>query len=64
MGNHRDAWVFGAADPNSGTAGLMNLAKVIGQLRQNAGKKSSGCTCRSNDVFSLRLASRQNSSAV
>ena len=33
LGNHRDAWVFGAVDPNSGTAALMSLAKVIGQLR-------------------------------
>lgn len=38
LGNHRDAWVFGAVDPNSGTAGLMSLAKVIGQLRKDNGE--------------------------
>jgi N-acetylated-alpha-linked acidic dipeptidase len=25
MGNHRDAWVYGAADPNSGTAALIEV---------------------------------------
>ena len=36
MGNHRDAWVFGAVDPNSGTAGLMEIARVAGLLRKNS----------------------------
>lgn len=25
LGNHRDAWVYGAADPNSGTAALLEV---------------------------------------
>ena len=25
LGNHRDAWVFGGADPSSGTAVLMEV---------------------------------------
>ena len=32
LGNHRDAWVFGAADPNSGTASLLEVAKGLGEL--------------------------------
>ncbi|XP_022779944.1 N-acetylated-alpha-linked acidic dipeptidase 2-like [Stylophora pistillata] len=32
MGNHRDAWVFGAADPVSGTAVLMELSRGLGKL--------------------------------
>lgn len=32
MGNHRDAWVFGAADPISGTAILMELSRGLGEL--------------------------------
>ena len=32
MGNHRDAWVFGAADPVSGTAALMELSRGLGEL--------------------------------
>ena len=36
MGNHRDAWVFGAVDPNSGTATLMEMARSFSILRQNS----------------------------
>ena len=32
LGNHRDAWVYGAVDPSSGTASLLEAARVIGQL--------------------------------
>ena len=28
MGNHRDAWVYGAADPNSGTAALLEVLYI------------------------------------
>ena len=30
LGNHRDAWGFGALDPNSGTAQMMEVARVLG----------------------------------
>ncbi|CAN7983704.1 unnamed protein product [Ixodes hexagonus] len=32
-GNHRDAWGFGAVSPSSGTAALLELARVFGQLK-------------------------------
>ncbi|XP_053400841.1 N-acetylated-alpha-linked acidic dipeptidase 2-like isoform X2 [Mercenaria mercenaria] len=32
IGNHRDAWVFGALDPSSGTAIMMEVSRVMGQL--------------------------------
>lgn len=32
VGNHRDAWVFGALDPSSGTAVMMEMARVMGEL--------------------------------
>ncbi|EPQ27743.1 uncharacterized protein PFL1_04880 [Pseudozyma flocculosa PF-1] len=32
MGNHRDAWTFGAADPNSGTAAFHETIKGLGEL--------------------------------
>jgi len=32
MGNHRDAWVFGAVDPNSGTATMLEVGRAFGQL--------------------------------
>lgn len=32
VGNHRDAWTFGAVDPNSGTMVLLELARALGRL--------------------------------
>ncbi len=31
-GNHRDAWVFGAVDPNSGTAAQLEAVRGVGEL--------------------------------
>ncbi|KAF2016156.1 N-acetylated-alpha-linked acidic dipeptidase 2 [Aaosphaeria arxii CBS 175.79] len=33
IGNHRDSWCFGAADPGSGTAVMLEVARVLGELR-------------------------------
>ena len=35
LGNHRDAWVFGAVDPSSGTATLLELTRVLGQIHKD-----------------------------
>jgi len=32
LGNHRDAWVFGAVDPNSGTAAMLEVGRGYGEL--------------------------------
>ncbi|KAG1453689.1 hypothetical protein G6F56_007508 [Rhizopus delemar] len=32
LGNHRDAWAYGAADPSSGSASMMELARALGEL--------------------------------
>ncbi len=32
LGNHHDAWVYGAADPSSGTASLLETARALGEL--------------------------------
>jgi N-acetylated-alpha-linked acidic dipeptidase len=32
LGNHRDAWVYGAGDPSSGSAVLNSIAKAFGSL--------------------------------
>nr|AQX44092.1 hypothetical protein [Dendrobium officinale] len=32
LGNHRDAWTYGAVDPNSGTAVLLDVASRFGAL--------------------------------
>ena len=33
VGNHRDAWCFGAVDPGSGTAIMLEVARMIGELK-------------------------------
>jgi N-acetylated-alpha-linked acidic dipeptidase len=35
LGNHLDAWVYGAVDPSSGTASLLEAARVLGQLARS-----------------------------
>ncbi len=37
-GNHRDAWAFGAVDPNSGTAAMLEAAHGFGVLLQSGWK--------------------------
>ena len=32
LGNHRDAWVYGAVDPNSGTAAMLEAVHGVGAL--------------------------------
>jgi N-acetylated-alpha-linked acidic dipeptidase len=32
LGNHHDAWVFGAADPGSATAAVLETARALGEL--------------------------------
>ena len=32
LGNHHDAWVFGAADPGSGTAAMLETGRALGEL--------------------------------
>jgi len=39
LGNHRDAWVFGAVDPNSGTTALLEVGRTLGMLQQQSGWK-------------------------
>lgn len=38
MGNHRDAWTFGAVDPNSGTTAMLEAGRAFGQLLKNGWK--------------------------
>ncbi|KAK3712657.1 hypothetical protein RRG08_058560 [Elysia crispata] len=32
VGNHRDAWIYGALDPSSGTVVMMEIARVMGKM--------------------------------
>uniref|UniRef100_A0A2P2LPN3 glutamate carboxypeptidase II n=1 Tax=Rhizophora mucronata TaxID=61149 RepID=A0A2P2LPN3_RHIMU len=38
LGNHRDAWTFGAVDPNSGTAALLEVAERLRKLQKRGWK--------------------------
>ncbi|KAG7984173.1 hypothetical protein I3843_04G144900 [Carya illinoinensis] len=38
LGNHRDAWTFGAVDPNSGTAALLEIAERLGKMQKKGWK--------------------------
>lgn len=37
-GNHRDAWVYGAVDPNSGTAAMLETVHGVGELLKQGWK--------------------------
>ena len=38
LGNHRDAWVFGAVDPNSGTSAMLEVGRGFGELLKQGWK--------------------------
>ena len=38
LGNHRDAWVFGAVDPNSGSSAMLEVARGFGELLKQGWK--------------------------
>eukprot|EP01091_Cochliopodium_minus_P015714 TRINITY_DN5677_c0_g1_i2.p1 TRINITY_DN5677_c0_g1~~TRINITY_DN5677_c0_g1_i2.p1 ORF type:complete len:730 (+),score=158.94 TRINITY_DN5677_c0_g1_i2:9-2198(+) len=38
IGNHRDAWVFGAVDPSSGSSCLLEIGRTLATLRDNGWK--------------------------
>src|SRR5262249_33648152 len=33
LGNHHDAWIYGAGDPSSGTAALLETLRALGRMR-------------------------------
>lgn len=38
LGNHRDAWVFGAVDPNSGSSAMLEVGRGFGELLKQGWK--------------------------
>src|SRR6185369_8227644 len=38
LGNHRDAWVFGAVDPNSGSSTMLEMGRGLGELLKQGWK--------------------------
>ena len=37
LGNHRDSWTYGAADPSSGTATMMEIVRSLGEVKRKTG---------------------------
>ena len=42
LGNHHDAWVFGAVDPLSGSAAVTEITRVFGKMLKEG---KAGCFC-------------------
>jgi N-acetylated-alpha-linked acidic dipeptidase len=38
LGNHHDAWIFGASDPGSGTTAMLEMARALGELARSGWK--------------------------
>lgn len=59
VGNHRDAWIIGgAADPNSGSAVLIELAKAFGELAKTGWKPARTIVLCSWDAEEYGLVGR------
>src|SRR5437868_2092114 len=54
-GNHRDAWVYGAVDPNSGTAAMLEAVHGIGELLKSGWKPKRTLVFGSWDAEELGL---------
>jgi len=54
-GNHRDAWVYGAVDPNSGTAAMLESVHGVGELLKNGWKPKRSIVFASWDAEELGL---------
>ena len=56
LGNHRDAWVFGAADASSGTAAMMERSRVLGeQLKKGMSCSGQSTMLAKNDFKNITL---------
>ena len=54
-GNHRDAWVYGAVDPNSGTAAMLETVHGLGELLKSGWKPRRTIVLGSWDAEELGL---------
>ena len=57
LGNHRDAWGYGGADPSSGSAALVELAHAFGTLVRTGWRPRRSLMFASWDAEELALAS-------
>ncbi len=69
IGNHRDAWVYGAVDPGSGTAATMEMCRALGAAVKNGWKPRRTLLYASWDAEEYGLVgstewAEQNSSSI
>ena len=57
VGNHRDAWVYGGVDPSSGSAALIELARVLGDLTRSGWRPRRSILFASWDAEEFALTS-------
>jgi N-acetylated-alpha-linked acidic dipeptidase len=57
VGNHRDAWVYGGVDPSSGSAALMELARVLGDMARGGWRPRRSILFASWDAEEFALTS-------
>ncbi|CAD6887405.1 unnamed protein product [Tilletia controversa] len=57
IGNHRDAWSFGAADPGSGTAVMHEIVKSLGALVNPTSSSNSSTSIPFKPLRQLMIAS-------
>jgi N-acetylated-alpha-linked acidic dipeptidase len=55
LGNHRDAWVYGGVDPSSGSATLLELARVLGKMAGEGRRPDRTLTLASWDAEEMHL---------
>jgi N-acetylated-alpha-linked acidic dipeptidase len=57
VGNHRDAWVYGGVDPSSGSAALVELARVLGDMARGGWRPRRSILFASWDAEEFALTS-------
>jgi N-acetylated-alpha-linked acidic dipeptidase len=57
VGNHRDAWVYGGVDPSSGSAAIVELVRVLGELKRTGWRPKRSILFASWDAEEFSLTS-------
>jgi N-acetylated-alpha-linked acidic dipeptidase len=57
VGNHRDAWIYGGVDPSSGSAALIELARVLGEMTRDGWRPRRSILFASWDAEEFALTS-------
>jgi hypothetical protein len=64
LGNHRDTWTYGAVDPNSGTASLLDIARRLGIMLQSGWKPRRSIILCSWDAEEFGMVSRYGRNTI